>query len=402
MASYQQMFYCRKCKKNVSVDEKGLCRSCHSSQIKKSWSVRFRIIDINGEIHKRLTGFNTKKEAEKAYIDFLANYIPFQPQKTYSLKFEEVFNNYLQTYKLENTESTIYDKKHIFDMYIIPYFKNKDITDISKVDLQNWQNFIWSMKSEKTNKKLSWKYLTKIRGHFYNFLEYCRNLYDIPNQLENIKIPKNIDIKKEIIFWELKDFDNFISNLDNNNIIWKTLWFTFMFTGCRFNEIRALKDDDISNNKISIKYSLSSKKTSNPNSRTATKNHKTYIKQIPDKLQLQIDLYKTWKKENNISGDFLFGGDNPLPEKTIRNHLIKDIQSANKKLSKDAKLKIITPHGFRHSYVSLLIHLGISTKIIAELIGDREEQVIKTYGHLYSGVKDAAIAMLNDKINQIL
>ena len=274
--------------------------------------------------------------------------------------------------------------------------------EIEKFIPEEYWNIYAELLDEKTNKKLSWKYLTKIRGHFYNFLEYCRNLYDIPNQLENIKIPKNIDIKKEIIFWELKDFDNFISNLDNNNIIWKTLWFTFMFTGCRFNEIRALKDDDISNNKISIKYSLSSKKTSNPNSRTATKNHKTYIKQIPDKLQLQIDLYKTWKKENNISGDFLFGGDNPLPEKTIRNHLIKDIQSANKKLSKDAKLKIITPHGFRHSYVSLLIHLGISTKIIAELIGDREEQVIKTYGHLYSGVKDAAIAMLNDKINQIL
>ena len=60
MASYQQMFYCRNCKKNVSLDEKGLCRFCHSSQIKKSWSVRFRIIDTNGEIHKRLTGFNTK------------------------------------------------------------------------------------------------------------------------------------------------------------------------------------------------------------------------------------------------------------------------------------------------------------------------------------------------------
>lgn len=397
MASYQQMFYCRNCKKNVSLDEKGLCRSCHSSQIKKSWSVRFRVVDLNGEIHKRLTGFNTKKEAEKAYIEFQSNYKPLQ-QKNTSFIFDDVFQNYIETYKLENSESTIYDKIHIFDVYITPYFKNKDISKITKIDLQNWQNFIWNIKSKKTNKKLSWKYLTKVRGCFYNFLEFCKNLYDIPNQLDNIRIPKNIDIKKEIRFWELEDFYNFISTI--KEIQWKTLWTTFMFTGARFNEIRALSDNDIINNRISIRYSLSSKKSNKPNERQATKNHKVFSKQIPEILQKQIDDYKNWKKNNCLTSEYLFGGSSPLAEQTIRNHLIGDINNANKLLTK--KLKIITPHGFRHSYVSLLIHLGISTKIIAELIGDREEQVIKTYGHLYTDAKDIAISILNNKLNSIL
>ena len=100
--------------------------------------------------------------------------------------------------------------------------------------------------------------------------------------------------------------------------------------------------------------------------------------------------YKKWKQKNNISNKFLFGGDIPLSENTIRRQLRKDINNAN--------VSSITPHGFRHSYVSLLIHLGINTKVIAELIGDREEQVIETYGHLYPQAKEDAINLLNSVV----
>lgn len=52
----------------------------------------------------------------------------------------------------------------------------------------------------------------------------------------------------------------------------------------------------------------------------------------------------------------------------------------------------------RNSYVSELFHLGVSTKVIASLIGDTEEQVIKTYGHLYSDATDGAINLLNQAL----
>ena len=71
MASYQQLNYCKKCKKNVALNDKGQCSTCLSTQIKKSWTVRFRYIDNKGnEIQKRLTGFNSKKEAKDAELQF--------------------------------------------------------------------------------------------------------------------------------------------------------------------------------------------------------------------------------------------------------------------------------------------------------------------------------------------
>ena len=99
-----------------------------------------------------------------------------------------------------------------------------------------------------------------------------------------------------------------------------------------------------------------------------------------------------WRTENKITGNYLFGGDKPLSEGTIRRKL--------KEHTLQSQVKYINPHGFRHSYVSLLIHLGVSTKVIAELIGDTEMQVISTYGHLYSNAKDSAILLLNEKISE--
>ena len=52
-----------------------------------------------------------------------------------------------------------------------------------------------------------------------------------------------------------------------------------------------------------------------------------------------------------------------------------------------AGVPIIRIHDLRHSFVSMLIHLGANFIIIAELIGDTVEQVIKTYGHLYESDK---------------
>lgn len=109
-------------------------------------------------------------------------------------------------------------------------------------------------------------------------------------------------------------------------------------------------------------------------------------------LQAKIERYKAWKSENGLSKNFLFGGDKPLAENTIRRKLSKDIAKSGQ--------TTISPHGFRHSYVSLLIHLGIPTKVIAELIGDREKQVIETYSHLYKNAKNDAIHLLDKKLSE--
>ena len=391
MASYQQLCYCKNCKKNVSLDDAGKCKTCGSSQIKKSWTVRFRVVDFNGEKQKRLTGFETKKKAESAYLEFMSTYIPCKVKTdSESMKFEHILDKYFLYCTTENAESTVYDKKNVFRLYITPYFKNKNVDKISKSDILDWQTLLWNATSTRTGQPFSWKYLANIRGLLLNFMNYCENIYDIHNPMRTIKLPKRKSAPKQINFWELDDYYTFINTV--TDIQWKTMWAVFMFTGARFNEIRALQDSDIKGNIITINKAVASKKNGADIKITPTKNYKVVVKQIPQELATQIDNYKQWKKEKGLSEQFLFGGTKPIAENTIRRQLIKDITNAN--------MSYISPHGFRHSYVSMLIHLGISTKVIAELIGDREEQVIKTYGHLYSNAKNDAMELLDTHLSQ--
>lgn len=51
-------------------------------------------------------------------------------------------------------------------------------------------------------------------------------------------------------------------------------------------------------------------------------------------------------------------------------------------------------HDLRHSFVSMCIHLGASVYVVASLIGDTPEQILKTYGHLYESDKANIIAKI--------
>lgn len=72
---------------------------------------------------------------------------------------------------------------------------------------------------------------------------------------------------------------------------------------------------------------------------------------------------------------YYFGGERPFSENAVRNKFLK--------YCKEAGLEPIRIHDLRHSFVSMLIHLGANMMIVADLIGDTVEQVMKTYGHLY-------------------
>ena len=70
------------------------------------------------------------------------------------------------------------------------------------------------------------------------------------------------------------------------------------------------------------------------------------------------------------------------------------VARAFQRYCKRADVKIIRIHDLRHSFVSMLIHLGANFMVVADLIGDTVEQVTKTYGHMYETDKRAIINKL--------
>lgn len=373
------------------------------------WSVRFRHLVDGKEVNKRLSRwdddikkppFKTKREAHKAYLAYMAS-PKGQPTFTPTSSggdvylYNDLIVKYFDAAKTENKESTQYDKQKAFANFITPHFTGKDMRGIDKTFLDDWVTALWNKTYTRTiagkevTRRYAPAYLKKIRGFLNNFLEFCKYRCGIPNPLTAVRVPRTREQKTPVAFWELTTFYKFIEAVDD--IEFRTYCYFSFFTGLRIGEVLAFSEEDMRGNEIHVQHNLITKTMDgSPYKIVETKNYKNYTKTIPDVLATELEKYLAWKRANKLSGKHLFGGAEPLPETTIRRKLYAYIDKA--------KVNRITPHGFRHSYVAMLVHLGCSTKVVAELIGDTEEQVIRTYSHLYKDDKNAAV----DKINTLV
>jgi integrase len=112
---------------------------------------------------------------------------------------------------------------------------------------------------------------------------------------------------------------------------------------------------------------------------TSTKADKSQVVPLCDTVKEELKRYKG-------ESPFFFGGASPLGYTTVQYHFDKYIKRAN--------VKRIRIHDLRHSFVSMLIHLGANFMVVADLLGDTVEQVTKTYGHMYNSDKEEIISRI--------
>lgn len=72
---------------------------------------------------------------------------------------------------------------------------------------------------------------------------------------------------------------------------------------------------------------------------------------------------------------FVFGNVKHISFTAFKRHLYNYINKCG--------VKRITPHGFRHSLVSLLIDLGYDNREVAERTGNTVEMIERTYYHMF-------------------
>ena len=358
----------------------------------KVYDTVFRVIDNSGSvIQKKLSGFSSKTLARQGFTDFitanceLAKNNPTVYQKRQesgkeSLTIENIAKTYLLSIRNQVKNSTVYEKENIFKTVFLPRFANYQLKDLTKAELLKWQDELWSTKNPKTNDYYSYKYLSKQRTLFSSFLSWCQERYDgFINYLPQIKKPKRRTPKTEMQIWTRAEFETFISVVDNP--IYHTLFTTLFFTGRRKGEVLALFPSDIKTDSITFSKSIS-RKTIDDNSYeiTSTKTDKVSSTPICEPLKKELSTYEI------PQGQFLFGGDTPLSDNSVRRAFIKYTEKAG--------VKPIRIHDLRHSFVSMLIHLGANFTVVADLIGDTIEQITKTYAHLYDEDKTSIIAKI--------
>ena len=378
-------------KKMASYEKRGKC-----------WSVRFRYIDERGlEVNKRLSRdehenkFLTKKEAEQAYMNFMASIKPHKkqarPKMTY---FYELYNDFMEFRKNRIRESTYVNVKYAYEKHILPYWKNFKLDDITTYNINAWQKLL---------DHYSYRYKTKIRGYFKLILDYGQKYYNTTN---NISLSENFSKsqkdKKEMQIWTPEEFNLFINQIEDLKD--KTMFGFLYYMGTRKGEMGALQwqNVDLTNKTCTINKSLT-KVANGLVLGSATKNSKNRTIAIPKKLLEQLRQLKQLQSKNcHFSNEwFVFGNhENHL---TYNPLLFKFNKYYNKAKEKSPTLKRIRIHDFRHSHVSLLINQAQSTLslsallyAIAERIGDTVDQVLKTYGHLFPNKQQDLIKTLDN------
>lgn len=340
----------------------------------KVYDIVFRVTTLDGverQIRKR--GFSSKTLAKQWHLQFIqenCELVTHKPIKkidtTKELTFGDLYASYITTLNNQNKESTIFDKMVVFNTYVLSKYKDYKISKLTKEELYKWQDEMWTTKKPNSNEYYSFAYLKKIRSYFSSFLAWVEKRYNYPNNFKYVDMPKKRTAKTEMLFWDKEEFDRFISAV--NNPMWKMFFMMLFYTGRRKGEVLALSPEDVQPDRISFNKSITRKTLDNSTYKvTSNKTEKRQFTLICKPLK---DALKDYKGD----APFFFGGEHPLAENTVTRAFDRYISIAG--------VKRIRLHDLRHSFVSRCISLGASLPVVASLINDTLEQVVKTYAHL--------------------
>lgn len=270
------------------------------------------------------------------------------------MTFNEVLVNYKiyasRKHKKQAYNNLIYN----FNFRVLSYFNNVDIYSLTKQDIIDWKNYIYSF-------NYSNSYNDDLFYIFNDFLNYCCEYYSLEhNYLKDVgSFVHRVEFHKSD-FYTLNEFKSFINNVDN--LVYKSYFILMFFTGCRPSEAMALNFNDFDGKYIFINKSIERRGNRDI---CSTKNQYSIRKVIANKYVIKyINLLKKYyiNKYSNFNYNyFIFGGIKPLSPTTIDRY--KSLACTK------AHIKCITQHQFRHSYATYLINNNIPLNVVSKLLG---------------------------------
>ena len=211
----------------------------------KTWRSQFYYEDWQGVRHKKnKRGFKTKAEAEEWERNFRQ-----QQRKDLDINFENFVEIYFADMENRLRESTIKNKRYVFDLKVTPYFKKKKMCEIKTADIRAWQNELIKQGYAQT-------YLKSINNQLATLFNYAVRYYDLKDnpcrKAGSIGRSKADDME----FWTKQEFKQFLPSMDQKPEA-RMAFLLLYWTGMRIGELLALTYEDIDLEKRIISISKS-------------------------------------------------------------------------------------------------------------------------------------------------
>ena len=365
----------------------------YKDEKRNTWYCQFWNTDFTGKkkhIVKR--GFKTRREAKEYEEKYKTS-----NSETSDITLGGLYESYKQIYIPTLKLSTQDNKRQIIEAYILPYFENRKICEITSKDIAKWQIEV------QRGKKLSNTYLKSINTQMSALFNFARKHYGLI--INPVVIAGPMGKKKpteEMQFWTLDEFNKFIKCVNGmtNQIAFKILY----WCGLRKGEMLALTPDDIlSSKEIDVKKTASWRSMKNLSEEEI---ESTTWKKTERNMGLEITTPKTEKSVRKVAiPDFLYNEiqtwmqmlygleHDSLLFEFNSNHTLNGILDRS---AKKAGVKRIRVHDLRHSHASLCIEAGVSILLLSERLGHENiETTLNTYSHLYPNKQSALAENLN-------
>ena len=343
-----------------------------------TWYVQFRYTDWMGNRQQKLKrGFGTKTEAQAWEREFL-----MQKQADVNMTFENFVELYERDVKPKLKLNTWLSKENVIRTKILPYFKNRKLSEITARDVIEWQNEIRKL-TKPDGSAFSADYLRNVHTQLSCIFNHAVRFYGLESNPATKAGTMGGEQPKEMLFWTKEEYLKFIDAMMDK----PTLYYAFevlYWCGIREGELLALTPADFDFEKQTLRINKSYQRLQGKDVITTPKTKKSNrVIQMPDFLCDEMQDY--FKQLNSLkSDDRIF----PFSKYALKHGMEYGC--------KQSGVKRIRIHDLRHSHVSLLINMGYSAVAIGNRVGHESVEITYRYAHLFPTVQKE----MADKLNQ--
>lgn len=203
------------------------------------WYLFFYYKDWQGQRKgKTKRGFKTKREALEWEREFLQ-----KSNANLEMKFEAFVDIYTNDIKNRLKENTWLTKESIIDQKIMPYFKNRKLSDIKPADIIAWQNEIMALKDKQGN-PFSPTYLKTIHNQLSAIFNHAVRFYELKSNPARRAGNMGKERTKEMLFWTKDEYVRFSDAMMDKPISYYAFEVLY-WCGIRLGELLALTKEDI-------------------------------------------------------------------------------------------------------------------------------------------------------------
>ncbi|MEK4628070.1 tyrosine-type recombinase/integrase [Solibacillus sp. FSL R7-0682] len=358
------------------------------------YAYRYKYFDkFQKRREKTQQGFSTEQEAERALISIKADILDGNESYVESANYTLV--DWLQIWVNANKKKWRTGTYELYErhmrIHIIPLIGKVKLNKITNMVMQRdlINPLIEKGLSQRTLKSIARIVLASINSAVEE-----RVIRD--NPITKLDFGKLNGKKGDNHFSEeeLKIFLNHVYKTEPTT--YYTIFLTLGMSGIRKGELAGLRwsDIDFDNNTITVDRTRANKKVGPPKSdngyRTITVN-KILINQL--KKYKVWCIQSKWEKQMTLEKDDYVFIDRykfkPISDTYVNDALDSLLDDCEYDLPR------ITPHGFRHTFASILIANKVPVVSVAKIIGDHPTTVMNVYAHSLSRVEEETVEFFN-------